>query len=99
MIKTLTASGAVLSTNTPRTQQALTSVTTAGGKQTIVIAAPRSGVTTVGQPARIVTTVPKAGGAITGKQLRTLLLYCHFTHLALTNMVGFKDRYFIDLYL
>lgn len=61
MIKTLTAGGGVLSTNTTRVQ-GLSSISSTPGKQTIVIAAPRSGVTSVGQPARIVTTVPKAGG-------------------------------------
>ena len=62
MIKTLSAGGTVLSTGV--TRQGLPTVTTTqGGKQTIVIAAPRSGASTVpGQQARIVTTVPKTAG-------------------------------------
>ena len=63
VIKTLTSTGAILSTTGGVQRQNLSTVTTTqGGKQTIVIAAPRSGANNPGQPTRIVTTVPKTVG-------------------------------------
>lgn len=58
----MSAGGTVLSSGI--TRQGLPTVTTTqGGKQTIVIAAPRSGASGIpGQQARIVTTVPKSAG-------------------------------------
>lgn len=62
VIKTLTAGGTIISPATQNRQGGVATVTTTqGGKQTIVIAAPRSAAGTA-SPHRIVTTVPKAGG-------------------------------------